>query len=413
MKPALPTALPADDAAPRPRSRADLFWTFTWLALQGFGGVLAVVQRELVEKKRWLTREQFLEEWAVAQIMPGPNVVNLAVVVGKRYGGLPGAIVAPFGLLAGPFAIVLLLALLYDHFGGLPQVQSMLRGIAAVGCGLLFMRNLYTLSTHYHRYDRFLDSTAWAAIASVLSYAVLDRVTADWVGAIIDTLEFIGGVPRLLVPDQPRALIARPDRYEPTSHRLLDELCAHYGLAVLPARPAKPRDKPKVEVAVQVVERWILARLRNERFFSLAALNRAIAALVLDLNQRPFKKLPGCRASAFAELDRPALRALPATRQTALPTSSATSRPPFLSMVTPTGRPGFEKRRALTSNSVMILWKSGLQHCKWHGSTRTCTGWPANTPDTVSGGTFRTACTSFAKAVLPKTSATACATSSR
>ncbi len=152
--------------------------------------------------------------------------------------------------------------------------------------------------------------------ASNFTYACATptQKAADWVGAIIDTLEFIGGVPRLLVPDQPRALIARPDRYEPTSHRLLDELCAHYDLAVLPARPAKPRDKPKVEVAVQVVERWILARLRDQRFFSLAALNRAIAALVLDLNQRPFKKLPGCRASAFAELDQPALRALPAMR---------------------------------------------------------------------------------------------------
>ena len=152
--------------------------------------------------------------------------------------------------------------------------------------------------------------------ASNFTYACATptQKAADWIGAIIDTLEFIDGVPRLLVPDQPRALIARPDRYEPTSHRLLEELSAHYGLAVLPARPAKPRDKPKVEVAVQVVERWILARLRDQRFFSLAALNRAIGALVLDLNQRPFKKLPGCRASAFAELDRPALRALPATR---------------------------------------------------------------------------------------------------
>lgn len=127
-------------------------------------------------------------------------------------------------------------------------------------------------------------------------------------------LEFIGGVPRLLVPDQPRALMARPDRYEPTAHRLLEELSAHYGLPVMPARPAKPRDKPKVEVGVQVVERWILARLRQQTFFSLAALNRAIATLLVDLNQRPFKKLPGNRASAFAELDRPVLRPLPAVR---------------------------------------------------------------------------------------------------
>ncbi len=141
--------------------------------------------------------------------------------------------------------------------------------------------------------------------------ATTRQKATDWVASIMSALEFIGGVPRLLVPDQPRALMARPDRYEPTSHRLLEELSTHYGLPVMPARPAKPRDKPKVEV---VVERWILARLRHQTFFSLAALNRAIAALLADLNRRPFKKLPGNRASAFAELDRPALRPLPATR---------------------------------------------------------------------------------------------------
>ena len=144
--------------------------------------------------------------------------------------------------------------------------------------------------------------------------ATASQKAADWVGSIIATLDFIGGVPRLLVPDQPRALMARPDRYEPTAHRLLDELCAHYGVAVMPARPGKPRDKPKVEVGVQVVERWILARLRHQTFFNLATLNRAIAALLVDLNQRAFKKLPGTRASAFAELDQPVLRPLPATR---------------------------------------------------------------------------------------------------
>ena len=144
--------------------------------------------------------------------------------------------------------------------------------------------------------------------------ATASQKATDWAASIIGALEFIGGVPRLLVPDQPRALMARPDRYEPTAHRLLEELCAHYSLAVMPARPAKPRDKPKVEVAVQVVERWILARLRHQTFFSLAELNRAIAALLVDLNQRAFKKLPGNRTSAFAELDRPALRPLPPVR---------------------------------------------------------------------------------------------------
>src|SRR5881227_3725462 len=98
---------------PRPRSLSDLFFSFTWLALQGFGGVLAVVQRELVEKKRWMSNEEFVEEWAVAQIMPGPNVVNLAMMLGNRYFGLPGAMVAVAGMLAVPLLLILLLALLY------------------------------------------------------------------------------------------------------------------------------------------------------------------------------------------------------------------------------------------------------------------------------------------------------------
>lgn len=144
--------------------------------------------------------------------------------------------------------------------------------------------------------------------------ATARQAAADWIGAIIAALEFIGGVPRLIVPDQTRALIARPDRYEPTVNRLVEELCDHYDVAVLPARPAHPRDKPKVEVGVLVVERWILARLRNRRFFSLRELNCAIAELLTDLNARGFKKLPGSRASAFQTLDQPVLRALPATR---------------------------------------------------------------------------------------------------
>ena len=144
--------------------------------------------------------------------------------------------------------------------------------------------------------------------------ATVSQKAADWVSSIMSALELIGGVPRLLVPDQPRALMVQPDRYEPTAHRLLEELSLHYGLAVMPARPGKPRDKPKVEVAVQVVERWILARLRHQQFFSLVDLNRSIMALLVELNERPFKKLSGCRASAFAALDQPALRPLPATR---------------------------------------------------------------------------------------------------
>ena len=142
--------------------------------------------------------------------------------------------------------------------------------------------------------------------------ATWQQTAADWVGAIIAALEFFGGTPRLLVPDQPRALIANPDAYEPVTARLMQELGEHYGVAVLPARPGRPQDKAKVEVGVQVVERWILARLRHQRFFTLVELNRAIARLLADLNQRPFKRLPGCRRSAFEALDAPALKPLPA-----------------------------------------------------------------------------------------------------
>ena len=122
---------------PQPSSLSDLFISFTLLALQGFGGVLAVVQRELVEKKGWMTREEFVEDWAVAQILPGPNVINLAIMIGQRYFGLRGAITAVAGMLVCPLAIVLGLALVYTRFAGNPQVAGALRGMGAVAAGLI------------------------------------------------------------------------------------------------------------------------------------------------------------------------------------------------------------------------------------------------------------------------------------
>ncbi len=127
---------PAPDR-PQPASLTDLFVSFTLLALQGFGGVLAVVQRELVEKKRWMTQEEFVEEWAVAQVMPGPNVVNLALMIGGRYFGLPGALAALAGMLAVPLVIVLMLGLLHAQFASHPGVAGALRGMAAVSAGLI------------------------------------------------------------------------------------------------------------------------------------------------------------------------------------------------------------------------------------------------------------------------------------
>ena len=126
-----------DEARAQPKSLTDLFVSFTLLALQGFGGVLAIVQRELVEKKRWMTREEFVEEWAVAQIMPGPNVVNLSLMIGSRYFGIKGAMAALAGMLAAPLVIVLLLALVYAQFAGHPGVQGALRGMGAVAAGLI------------------------------------------------------------------------------------------------------------------------------------------------------------------------------------------------------------------------------------------------------------------------------------
>ncbi|MHC6083244.1 IS21 family transposase [Ralstonia solanacearum] len=152
--------------------------------------------------------------------------------------------------------------------------------------------------------------------ASNYTYAcATERQTAaDWIRSLIAALEFFGGTSRLIVSDQPRALISQPDRYEPGMGRLVEEFCDHYRVAVLPARPAHPRDKPKVENAVLVVERWILARLRNRRFFSLAELNTAIAELLRDLNHRPFNKLPGNRREACERLDQPVLQPLPPNR---------------------------------------------------------------------------------------------------
>jgi transposase len=133
----------------------------------------------------------------------------------------------------------------------------------------------------------------------------------DWLGSLRHALEFIGGVPAILVPDNLRSAVSKASRYEPEINPAFQDFDEHYGAAVVPARVRKPRDKAKVEVGVQVVERWILARLRHQQFFSLGELNTAIAERVRELNARPFKKLDGCRASLFAQLDQPALQPLP------------------------------------------------------------------------------------------------------
>jgi transposase len=136
----------------------------------------------------------------------------------------------------------------------------------------------------------------------------------DWLGAHVRAFEFLGAVPKLVVPDNARTGVSRACRYEPDLNPAYQEMARHYGVGVVPARPYKPRDKAKAENAVLVVERWVVAALRHRRFFSLSDLNQAIRELLDKLNHRPFRKRPGCRASLFAELDRPALAPLPAQR---------------------------------------------------------------------------------------------------
>ncbi len=152
---------------------------------------------------------------------------------------------------------------------------------------------------------------ALGASSYTFACATARQTTADWLDATAQALRFIGGVPQLIVPDNPKALIAKADRYEPIANETVHDFARHYGTSFLPARPYHPQDKGKVESAVQVVERWILMRLRHQRFTTLQEVNAAIAPLLTQLNERAFQKLPGSRASSFAQLDAPALQALP------------------------------------------------------------------------------------------------------
>lgn len=160
------------------------------------------------------------------------------------------------------------------------------------------------------------DAQIFVAALGASNYTFAEATWAqglkDWIGSHVRAFSFYDGVAEIVVPDNLKSGVSKPCRYEPDINPTYAELAAHYGCAVIPARVRKPKDKSKVEVAVQVAERFILARLRNRTFFSLAEANHAIRELVDDLNRRPFKKLPGCRQQLFETLDRPALKPLPA-----------------------------------------------------------------------------------------------------
>ena len=156
----------------------------------------------------------------------------------------------------------------------------------------------------------------FVAVLGASSYtfaeATWTQALPHWCASHVRALRFFHGVPELVIPDNLASAVTRPHRFEPDAHPTYTDLAEHYGFAILPARVRRPRDKAKVEVGVQIVERWILAALRHRIFFSLTELNHAIAERLEWLNARPFRKLPGSRGSAFESIDRPALRALPA-----------------------------------------------------------------------------------------------------
>ena len=152
--------------------------------------------------------------------------------------------------------------------------------------------------------------------ASNFTYAeaTATQQIADWIESHVHAFEFLGGVPGSVVPDQLKTGVTRACRYEPELQRSYEELALHYGTAILPARPAHPRDKAKVEAAVQIAQRWILARLRHETFFSLPSLNRRIRELLEELNGRTMRHYRASRRALFEQIDRPALKSLPSAR---------------------------------------------------------------------------------------------------
>jgi hypothetical protein len=159
------------------------------------------------------------------------------------------------------------------------------------------------------------EAAVFVGVLGASSYtfaeATWSQSLPDWLGSHSRMFAFFGGCPELVIPDNLKSGVSRACRYDPEINPSYQQLAAHYQVAVLPARPYKPQDKAKAEVGVQVVERWILARLRRLSFFSLGELNQAIRSLLVELNAKPFKQLPGNRRQAFEQLDRPALRPLP------------------------------------------------------------------------------------------------------
>jgi transposase len=175
-----------------------------------------------------------------------------------------------------------------------------------------------TIPVHDRETGAVHEAAIFVAALGFSSYTFAEATWSQelpcWISSHIRAFEFLGGLPQLVVPDNPKTGVRKACRYEPDLNPTYQDMATHYGVAVLPARPRKARDKAKVENAVQVVQRWIVAALRKSTFFSLGELNQAIAELLVRLNQKRLRKREGTRASLFAAFDQPALRPLPAER---------------------------------------------------------------------------------------------------
>ncbi len=189
-------------ASAAPASLSELFWAFSRLALQGFGGVIAVAQRELVERLGWMTREDFVEALAAAQVLPGPNVINLSLMIGDKFFGLRGAFVALAGMLCFPALIVLGLAALAGHYLELPQVAGALRGMGAVSAGLIIATAVKLLPAMKASPLGLLPALLLAGLA-IVAIAVM-RVPLIWV------VLGLGGLGVLLAARRLRRDKARP-----------------------------------------------------------------------------------------------------------------------------------------------------------------------------------------------------------
>jgi len=208
----------------------------------------------------------------------------------------------------------------YSHFCSLYQdwlgkVDVVMRQVHRAGEKLFVDYAGQTVDILDRQTGELKTAQIFVAVLGASSYTYAEATStqglSDWIGSHVRALEYMGGVPEVVVPDNLRSAVTKAHRYEPDLNPTYQDLAQHYQMAIVPARVRKPRDKAKAEAGVLLVERWILAVLRHEVFFSLESLNREILRLLKVLNERPFKKRTGSRLSLFETIDRPALQALP------------------------------------------------------------------------------------------------------